>query len=363
VKTLRQWLPLAIAAVSTVMIGAIYRTTGTPIHARLRRSTATRSSSGAWTVNALDFVAANEGWVLASNPQGREALFRTQDGGQQWTMIRTEWRNLGNLSTTWPITIAFANPQDGWMVLGEGGGSKGTALGLSQGYVEVARTTDRGRRWDLKAQKLVFGDGPVSVTTTSASSVWLSTGNVMAGQNGVWHTADSGGQWVHTVLRSPIPAYSSNVSALDSSSPSQAILLTGMQLPSRQVLLLDQWTTDGGRQWHTIRLPSTGLPVGTMLPYNSQSSAAYRAPGQQWIIAAHWVGSWDGPLHLFAYQPQHRRWHLVAIPRRISTMGRPPVLDLARDGIGYLGDNADIWRTSNDGKSWVRLPRLNANKT
>jgi hypothetical protein len=366
-KISRLWLSLATAAaVSAGMVGTAYRTTGASVlHRRPRFSPATLSSSDAWTVNALDFVSAHQGWVLASNRQGRMALFHTHTGGQQWTLIRTNWRSLGNLNTAWPLTIAFANPQAGWMVVDESSTS-GKGLGFldpSEGYLGVASTTDGGRRWHLDVSGLVFGDGPVSLFTTSASSVWLSTGNVMAGQNGVWHTADGGVQWVHTVLRSPIPSYSSNVSDLDASSANHAVLLTGMQLPHHKVLLLDQSTTDGGRQWHTVRLPATGLPVGTMLPSNSESSAAVRSLDLQWILAAHWVGSWEGPLHLFAYQPRHRRWHLLAIPRAISTMGRPPLLDVASDGVGYLGDNADIWRTSNDGTSWVRLPRLTANDT
>ncbi len=271
VTILRHLLKLATtAAVSTVMLGSVYHpwATGEHIRALPYISTLALASSGSWAVQALDFVSANEGWVLADNQQGNEALFRTQDRGQQWTIIHPDWRPLGNRNTTMPLTIAFANQRDGWMVLGERGGSKGTLLGLSQGYAEVARTTDGGRQWHLKARKLVFGDGPVSLTTTSSSSVWLSTGNVMAGQNGVWHTTDGGTRWMHSIVRSPIPAYGSNVSGLYASSPSQAVLPTGMQLPHHRVLVLDQWTTDGGRRWHTVRLPPTGLPVGTMLPIN-----------------------------------------------------------------------------------------------
>ena len=301
---------------------------------------------GPLTIHAIDFVSARTGWVLATNQAGHMLLYGTSDGGQQWTLRHDGWQTLGDASlTVWPMQVAFANSEDGLMVLGESS-SHGTPLDPSSMYAEVARTTDGGRQWHVEARNLVLGDGPLSLAMTGPSSAWLSSGNAMAPETTVWHTVDGGTRWSHRTVPSRVRAYMPGAGVLQTTRPNDAVLLTGLNQPHGKVTILDQITTDGGQHWRTAILPTTGLPLSVEFPATRNPSAAYLSITHQWLIA----GSPNGPQHLYAYQPVARRW------QRVTTPAPPVLISMEAGGVGYVSNDRHLWRTMNNGKSWVLLP-------
>ncbi len=73
---------ISAAALAALLLGTVWDpsvTNRTPIQTRV--DAVTSAPVGPWSIEGVDFVSVDDGWVAASNPQGLGALFVTQDGG------------------------------------------------------------------------------------------------------------------------------------------------------------------------------------------------------------------------------------------------------------------------------------------
>jgi photosystem II stability/assembly factor-like uncharacterized protein len=97
----------------------------------------TQAPAGNWWFNGLQFVDANNGWVVGASPYGSPAggiVFRTADGGNTWNQQ-------GMLTTFSGLTgLSFVDANFGWVV--------GTASAVAS---SIYHTTDGGNTWNAEA--------------------------------------------------------------------------------------------------------------------------------------------------------------------------------------------------------------------
>ncbi len=78
------------------------------------------------------FLDPSLGWVLADDASGGGQVFRTQDGGQTWTLVK---------KLTWVGTLDFVDAQTGW------------AIAKAGEAVALVSTSDGGNKWiEIKPQ-------------------------------------------------------------------------------------------------------------------------------------------------------------------------------------------------------------------
>lgn len=136
------------------------------------------------SIRDVDFVDPQRGWVTAAGVNTL-ALFRTLDGGKTWAEV----------TTPRPCEqVSFVSPTVGWLLCDYGGVRGQTARSLY-------RTDDGGRNWTLLAESAT-GAGSVLPTTSGVASFffsnatdgWLSvTGETRA-------TTDGGTTWQRATL-------------------------------------------------------------------------------------------------------------------------------------------------------------------
>src|SRR3990172_350030 len=125
------------------------------------------------SLNTVDFVNENVGWLAGSNG----LLLKTEDGGQEWLPIK--------MNEHWTITVIdFLNDSIGW------------AIGQDEtGQSMILKTDDGGHSWSL--QKALAGLYFNSLFVVSDSVVYVA-GNDYTGLTMILKTPDSGISWVDT---------------------------------------------------------------------------------------------------------------------------------------------------------------------
>ncbi len=357
-KILAQLLKFVLT--TALLLGTVFAPTGTNrtlIHPW--SDAVTTAALGTWSITEVDFVSVHDGWVVASNPKGLGALFVTQDGGRSWSLRHT-WPYGGRINIEGtvrrmdgaPMALSFANPHDGMAIW--------DAMGLGSGmWINVAHTIDGGRRWHVELKLrytspddfhgLFINDGPLSVVMTGRASAWIASGSLLNPSTTLLHTVDGGVHWHRFLATLPIKAYDVGASGFQVLRYGKATLLTVVNLPHHQHAIFNQSTTNGGRQWQSLALPTRGIPSGVEI-----GSAAYRSPSNQWIV----VRLAHGTYRLLVYQPHHWAWQAVTMPQTLARSTYPPQVTLGSNSVAYVTNGFAIWQTLNQGQSWNRLERL-----
>jgi photosystem II stability/assembly factor-like uncharacterized protein len=249
----------------------------TPDGGRTFAATAQVPTSGR-TVHDTFFTSADTGFVVeGSGPNGR--IHRTTNGGQDWTEVAVETRNL--------LGIFFVDSQNGYAV-GEGGA--------------VLRSTDGGTSWSRRpapgnpslssvrcsdADSCVMTTGGDAVISTddggetystaspgfSTPSAAFATGNrvVAVGQRGGTALSDDGGASFVRKGGDIAAELPGTFGRLRATSPSVAHAAGPAGTVAR--------TTDGGTTWSRVRMPTSNAITDVSFPDASNGYAVDSAGG------------------------------------------------------------------------------------
>ncbi|MFT4049754.1 MAG: YCF48-related protein [Solirubrobacterales bacterium] len=325
----------------------------------------------------FSFASATVGFAVGE----RTDVLKTVDGGATWTTVGNSLSsayNFGSLSCASDVSCIAVERDSG----------------------AVLRTTDGGQTWSTpaavipQATALTFVDGSGGVvvgaagrvaatddsgatwTERGANSVGLISGlrssngraAIAIGASGVARTTDGGASW--SALKLP-----ANAEVVDATMPSA----------KRAIVLLKSGalaaSKDGGQSWSTIPATSGAKPRA-IVGFSDGSVIVVRARG---VLVSHRSGA---GLHAasgsvknlslsaadqagksaFVYgrraiattSDRGRAWRRVKVPRGAATVTRLDMVD-AKNGF-LLDSNAELFRTTNGGKSWKRLETTGANQ-
>lgn len=294
-----------------VSVSSWLPSTNPPVNALLR----TRDGGRSWqpvargvSLTSLSFQSPTRGFAL----QSYHLLVWTGDGGRHWRLIHRF-----PLSRERPVAfqlLRFVNPRDGWFV--------------DDGRLE--RTTDAGRRWQPLPWH--FQGNRVSETLTTISFVSPAIGFALC-VAGPWpaavdlyRTGDAGMHWrrVSTVDREAPEAY-----LLDFLSARTGVLATEYNTL--------QFTTDGGRTFHTRHL---AYPL--VSAFWLSSSTGYLVLDLDTLVR-----TTDGGRHLLTVYPESRPGGVMAF--------RSPRVGV---GGGDYGNFDVLLATEDAGRTWRPAGRL-----
>lgn len=304
------------------------------------------SPAGPWKISAINFRSAQDG-VLAASHAHRVAIFRTTDGGYDWTRLGT-WPSAGASPSPngferlgAPLTISFYNARDGlaeWY--------QDAAVG--QMWVDIGRTTNGGRTWTLVTKHLSLSDGPNALVMTGRRSAWLVNGSMEGPGESLLQTTDGGRRWTRRTEHFPGKTVGTQAVTLHVGRSGSAVLMTTLAGLSRQTnVVVDQFAINSGQTSRTVRVPISGLP--RFLVESRGLNDAYWSPDAQWVLAE---GNGNGPIRIFSYDAATKGW------RPLTTPTQPQQIVLVGAKTGYFTSASGVWKTVNGGKSWVALPPL-----
>lgn len=266
---------------------------------------------------ALDFVSATTGFLIAwTGPHGDPALFKTSNGGQNWTHEMTTPTS----NQTFP-QIDMVSAQDGWAILSS----------------TLYRTIDGGRQWS----PVQLGSGiPASVDFVDPTHGWVVMHAQSFATTSLLETSD--GIHFHTILTTP-----NGIGALSlNSATSGEVLETapGGTMELGPVLK----TTDSGSHWTTLA--------------SSQALAKAHAYGDAGGMAFQgntgWIGTNNGaqgftPLGLLVTSNGGKTWH----PAQPKLGWAIQSLTMTGPGTGWIvaGQpmNQFLAHTHNNGRTWT----------
>lgn len=131
------------------------------------------------------FLDADRGWVAMG-----KTIYRTDDGG-------ATWRSVPHPADETKV-LAFADPQNGWLMTHDGAATGGTEL------VTIYRSTDGGTNWAKVAQAgppgAALSNFPMSgvkraLTFTDGLTGWATVRYTNVNALGLYRTTDGGGTW------------------------------------------------------------------------------------------------------------------------------------------------------------------------
>ncbi len=246
---------------------------------------------GADTLQFRDVHAhsADVAWLLSAGSGELSRIFRTDDGGESWTL---QWTN--------DEADGFYDCIDFWNA--DRGAVYGDAV---EGELRIRRTVDGGAHWTRLAGSALpralpreggFAASGTCLVTGDAGRGWVATGN--AEQARVLHTNDWGASW--TVFDTPIPGGEGaglfSVSFRDSlngvifggslAPPSEAEQAdtTEVVAPSPPRVAISR---DGGASWEAVGQPNVGGAIfgGAWVPGSDPPAMVVVAPtGAGWSI-------------------------------------------------------------------------------
>lgn len=193
-------------------------------------------------------LSADVAWLLAAGPADMSRIYRTDDGGANWTL---QWTN--------PEPDGFYDCFDFWDA--DRGAVYGDAV---EGDLRVLRTTDGGANWRLLTQGAVpagqLGEGGFAASGTCLVAGpdgrgWISTGNAPIGR--VLTTQDYGASWVP--YASPIPgAAGAGLFSISFRDSLNGVVFGGDLRPEPVAAPRVAVSTDGGASWQIASDPSIG---------------------------------------------------------------------------------------------------------
>ncbi len=315
------------------------------------------------------------GGVCEACGLGEVALWRTSDGGADWTRYPPIY---GAGGIPGPYAISFANAQQGWLVDGNG-------------YTQVLATTDGGATWrqvfpavSASVQGVSFvgadhgfglgspGDPNAVLATTDGGVSWAAIGRIPAsgnrnpdyGQPGLvftspsdgwalranrlWDTVDGGRTWKPVAL----PGFLSSDS------------LTNLAMAGRYGAVgsfsndVCWWSVDGGRTWNRAQRESFGQALEDFnISVHAEAEAAGfgtalqgegAGNGVEWIVFNYqrWAVSTDNG----------RDWTVHDAPGQVTSSGGIGTLTFADPSHGWIETGSgSLFRTTDGGRDWTLL--------
>jgi photosystem II stability/assembly factor-like uncharacterized protein len=160
------------------------------------------------------------------------SLFRTFDGGKNWSLVYDSTNNIGN-DDGGGYQIKFCNPKLG--------------ISLSGGYLSyILYTTDGGLTWlnNQGAPGFTGNSGPRGLSYPDPNNAWFTDGFKL------YHSTDSGQTWT-TIIEDPLSYGGFRSSCfLDS--------IHGIVTGGDPDTLKIGYTSDGGKSWQTTTIDSEG---------------------------------------------------------------------------------------------------------
>ncbi len=233
-----------------------------------------------WGSCTVDFTTPSVGWATRSIPGGGSFLYKTTDGGREWSLVRVLGHG-GNSPWAW---AEFANRTDGWLAAGDIGSNGGELF---------QRTQDGGRTWRTLPTVYTLGEPEfLNATRGFASGIPLK------------ETTNGGMTWT----TQNVPVHATGTPIVDSSlvSGSTGVLLVFVARTQPSVLTQNEQvpvsiafdtTSAGGRSWSpgpTVRATAlTGLDgvhgTGGAVSGGSSAAAAV-SPSDWWLITLERTG-------------------------------------------------------------------------
>lgn len=193
-------------------------------------------------------LSADVAWLLAAGPADMSRIYRTDDGGANWTL---QWTN--------PEPDGFYDCLDFWSA--ERGAVYGDAV---EGNLRVLRTSDGGANWERLGPGAVpdgqLGEGGFAASGTCLVAGkdgrgWISTGNAPIGR--VLTTQDYGASWVP--YDSPIPgAAGAGLFSISFRDSLNGVIFGGDLRPEPMVAPRVAVSSDGGASWAITGEPAIG---------------------------------------------------------------------------------------------------------
>jgi photosystem II stability/assembly factor-like uncharacterized protein len=175
-----------------------------------------------YAIQTQTFSSFEVAWDIVTD-QGRQSLYRTEDGGRHWQVA-------SHALQAGAILCQPVGNRDGWCL----GGEKSSAALPGPWQDSLLGTTDGGRRFTA------VGTVPMVYGATGLGFASLETGAVLGGHD-LWLTRDAGRTFTHLQLDLSGGAFLSQVDVV---SAQEIYLVTdaGRLLETR----------DGGRSWRQV---------------------------------------------------------------------------------------------------------------
>jgi photosystem II stability/assembly factor-like uncharacterized protein len=279
------------------------------------------------------FLDAQNGWMLAGNPQdlSESNLYHTADGGQNWTATPAPF-GMGR--------IQFLDEQNGWAManIDCGAGSCG---------LDIFKTTDGGQSWkrvssaspnnDAQLNTLPFAGDKNGMTFLDMQHGWVGGTEPKDGYVWLFATQDGGQTWKQVNLPLPSGYTTSTISVEPPRFFSAQNGILPVTLFTDSLHKLFYLTQDGGQSW----------TPGSVL----DSSGIVSVPTQQDIFV------WDGGI-LQTSHNSGQTW--TAVTPNVDLSQIIAQLDFVDKDNGWAtsidaNQKGMLYRTNDGGKTWVSL--------
>ena len=309
----------------------------------------------------------------AAQNLGTTDIWSTANGGASWIKNPPLY---GVNGMPGPDALSFVSPQDGWLVAGSGsthvlrttnGGStwhqvfpaptpvrgvsfvspsRGYGLGLPGNPNAVLESTNKGASWGLVSSlpasgvwiNDLAGAPQPAIVFTSATVGWL----VRADR--LWHTTDGGRLWVAVDL----PSWTPNVAL-------NAVSFFGQDgVVGSQASDTCWWTVNGGQTWQYDQhesAPQALTDINRLITTESHrvsqkvlSAGSFGSVAWLTFPDNAWALSTDGGSH----------WTLHSVPGSVN-LGLPGALSFVNAQDGWMA-GAGLYETANGGSQWEQVP-------
>lgn len=296
------------------------------------------------------FLDSDHAWLLRSYESqtaciDHYGIFRTRDGGRSWSGATIATSIAAGLNPT--PALDFLDAQQGWLVLSVP--SAGRAASPPPAPSLVYRTKDGGLSWGL-----VSSAGPrcPAAVFISASRGFSACGSQFGGDGQLWSTTDGGGTWstAHSPASSPQDQVAQPV-FFDSSHGATAVYQNG----GYAIFI----TSDGGATWRQTAVATSGSTFvsGGFEPY--AANPGFEDAGDFWLFATQpgWAKGGVETDWLYHSGDGGATWQLVqrdtpaSSPSNISFPDPQHGFVLQSDPTGAT----EILVTSDGGHTWATL--------
>jgi photosystem II stability/assembly factor-like uncharacterized protein len=207
-----------------------------------------------WTV--LQALSASEAWYAFAASGSAIGLYHTTDGGKHWTYHAVRFDYIPGLRGSdplgGPVSISFANPDDGWLMVAP-------EHGMSTQPGVLYRTRDGGTTWQVVASTYASGGEPSlpfsgDISFPGTRSGWLVGSQTSTSPRSLYRTTDGGSHWSKVAFRLP-SGFDDNKWASVVAPPvfagergAMTVTLSGASGRAAWIYT----STDGGTAWHYL---------------------------------------------------------------------------------------------------------------
>jgi photosystem II stability/assembly factor-like uncharacterized protein len=285
----------------------------------------------------VQFVSANDGWLVEYGAGTTDRVLRTADGGATWAVAGA----LTGVSET--STLQFFDDHQGLVI------DAGPTLGL-----RVSSTADAGAHWQTVTAPATVG-AVRSASFTSMSEGWLLTGPPDIGATmSVYHTSDGGHSWalLSGPATQPLLASLGAKGTIQFASPQNGWIEAFEADPTKETLLA---THDGGHTWQTVDLPP---PPGASMAGKRLTAYMPSLFGQDGAMLA----GLNGTMYLYETHDGGRTWSFGRSVEQLGLLFMDAnhwyAQNLATGALTITDDGGATWTTRPTPQSvgWYFLP-------